>query len=408
MKDYNEKLNKNIKLGYIYNILINFNITNAIWVIYMSSKGMSLMEIGIAEGVYHAASFLSEVPTGALADIYGRKSSLILARISAIISAVIMMFSNNLAGFAIGFVFSALGNTLNSGAGDSLIYDSLKELGRHLEYKKMFGGIIMLGEISKAVAVLTGGILSDKGFIYAYIGCLVIETVTLLIATNFKEPTAREEREERKERVSIIYQMRDSITILKDRKIVMYLIMFSALISTVGTTIYFFCQKYLETMNYSKTSISIVFAIYCLSFGLTSKYAYKVENKLKGKGIVVLLPIINAIAIIGVALSSKGYAVIFFLIMSIVEGLAYPIFSDYINSLIPSEYRATILSMESCFFSIFMIVIFPLVGYISEIFGMSLGFVMSTTIYIPLMIFIVLKLKKHEMINNQEMKNEVV
>jgi len=399
MKSYNEKLNKNISLGYIYNILINFNITNAIWVIYMSFKGMSLIEIGIAEGIYHITSFTCEIPTGALADVYGRKSSLVLARISALVSAVLMMASKDLVGFSIAFVFSALANTLNSGASDSLIYDSLKQLNRHGEFKKMFGGMLLLIEISKAAAVVLGGILSDKSFIYAYIACIVIETMALLAAVNFSEPKIKEEKEER---VNLIQQMKDSIIILKDRRLVLYLIMFSALIGTVGTTVYFYCQKYFETMGYSKTVISICFALSCLISGLSSKYAYKVENRLKGRGIVMLLPVINAAAIIGLALSDKRYTVVFFLTISVVEGLTYPIFSDYINSLIPSEYRATILSMESSFFSIFMIIIFPLVGFISEIFGMTFGFIVATVLYIPLMIFIMLKLKKHEMIKKDK------
>lgn len=405
MKSYNEKLNKNILVGYIYNILINFNITNGIWVIYLSFKGLGLMEIGITEGVYHLTSFISEIPTGALADVYGRKFSLVLARISALISAALMMISTDIVGFSIAFAFCALANTLNSGASDSLVYDSLKQLDRHTEYKKMFGGMLLLIEISKAAAVILGGILSDKSFIYAYIACLIIETMALITAVNFTEPKIKEEREER---VNLLHQMKDSIVILKDRKLVMYLIMFSALIGTVGTTVYFYCQKYFETLGYSKTVISICFALSCLISGISSKYAYKVENRLKGKGIVMLLPVINTAAIIGLSLSSKRYTVVFFLIISVVEGLTYPIFSDYINSLIPSEYRATILSMESCFFSIFMIIIFPLVGFISEIFGMTLGFVVATGLYIPLMIFIVLKLKKHEMKNIDEMKNGVI
>lgn len=62
-----QKIERNKTLDYIFRFLSYFSITDVIWVLYMSYKGLPLRQIGIAEGIFHITGLLSEVPTGALA-----------------------------------------------------------------------------------------------------------------------------------------------------------------------------------------------------------------------------------------------------------------------------------------------------------------------------------------------------
>ena len=63
---------------------------------------------------------------GAIADIFGRKTSRTLGKAAAVIATLFMIFGNSVIFFAIAFFFTALGNNLESGAGDALVYDSLR------------------------------------------------------------------------------------------------------------------------------------------------------------------------------------------------------------------------------------------------------------------------------------------
>ncbi|MFW2491008.1 MFS transporter, partial [Clostridium chromiireducens] len=100
-------------------------------------------------------------------------------------------------------------------------------------------------------------------------------------------------------------------------------------------------------------------------------------------------------SLIGLALA-KELAVVFFMSASITGGLAYTIFSDYINSRIPSEYRATILSFDSFCFSMFMISVFPVFGLLAEKIGFTITFGIMALSYIPAMTFLLLKLRKYK------------
>lgn len=399
--DTNNKLKRNISISYIYNFLMQLNITSAIWVLYLAFKGMSLVEIGLLESIFHITSLLFELPTGAIADIYGRKFTVVLGRVISVVSSILMITSNSFWGFAIAFVLSSASYNLNSGSSEALIYDSLKGIGEEERYRKIWGNLAFVMSIAQGIAVLLGGILSDVNFLYAYIVGTIIQTVALLASFSFHEPeTAEVETNEEKRGNAVLNQILISIKVLKVRKMVLYLILFSALAGSLQTTVFFYSQKYFSDMSYSKTAIAIICAGSSLIEAFASKYAYKLEERLKLRGTLITVAALNISALAGLAFM-KNLSVAFFILTSITGGLAFTIFSDYINSRTPSEYRATILSFDSLCFSIFMICIFPLFGLLADKISFSATFAVTALLYIPVMVFLMLKLKKHDVqINN--------
>lgn len=85
-----------------------------------------------------------------------------------------------------------------------------------------------------------------------------------------------------------------------------------------------------------------------------------------------------------------------FIGLSMVEGIIFVTTTGYINKLIPSEQRATLLSFQSMFFSFLMIGVFPLIGKIGDIFTLQTSFQLiafMATILLGNMIRIVAKAK---------------
>ena len=63
--------------------------------LYLAAKGLSLFQIGLMETVFHVTSFLMEVPTGVVADLYGRKVSRALGRAADVVSTALILLSHN-------------------------------------------------------------------------------------------------------------------------------------------------------------------------------------------------------------------------------------------------------------------------------------------------------------------------
>ncbi|HCX61935.1 MAG TPA: MFS transporter, partial [Clostridiales bacterium] len=387
----NIKLKRNISIGYVYNFFLQLNMTSAIWVLYLAFRGMSLIEIGILESIYHITGLILEIPSGAIADLYGRKFSVVAGRVVNLISCILMITANSFLEFAISFILSSAAMNLNSGAAEALIYDSLKESGEEGKYKKIWGQTAFIMSISQGIAILLGGILADVKFLYAYVFGAIVQIIALMVSLNFTEPTVNRKHnignlKKQKENI-FVNQLKISIDILKCRKIVLYIIMFSALLGSLQTTVFFYSQKFFSDMGYTKTIIAVICFIGSIVEAYSSKYAYKIEKRLNIREILISLSALNVIALVGLAFVAE-FSIGFYLLTNLTGGLAFTILSDYINGRIPSESRATILSFESLWFSIFMIGVFPLFGFIAEKIGLKLTFGIIALVYIPAIIFL--------------------
>ena len=84
------------------------------------------------------------------------------------------------------------------------------------------------------------------------------------------------------------------------------------------------------------------------------------------------MPAALVLCLWGIALTD--FKEIFYILTGIIEGILVVAVSDYINRLIPSETRATVLSFQSMTFSFFMIIIFPAIGWTGDFFSLSGAF----------------------------------
>lgn len=371
--NYIEKLRGNIRKNYLFILTKSLDLTRGIWMIYLAIKGMSLYQLGLLEGVFHVTSFMMEVPTGLVADIYGRKVSRICGRFSYLISIIILMLANNFYLFALSFVISAISYNLESGAGEALIYDSLKEIREEERYMKVAGFIEVFFQVGHVLALLIGGYLASKSYFYTFFATACITLITIIQAFSFTEPQIEFEHVKEKNIIKVLNkQITESLNVLKNNKKIGFFIVFSQIIFVFGTSLFFYLQNYLKSNGFSEAMIGMMLAASSLIGAAVATQAYKIEKVLTEKGILLIMPIITIGCIWGIALTKYHYA--FYIIMMAVEGIIFVATSDYINKLIPSQNRATILSFASMVFSFFMIFIFPLIGKIGDMYSLQTAF----------------------------------
>lgn len=364
------KIKNNIKNYYLYRFFSSFDITSAIWVLYLGYKGMSLTEIGLLEGIFHITGFLSEIPTGALADLFGRRKSMIIGRITSVLSAIIMLFSNSFIGFAIGFVLSAWGYNLNSGSEEALVYDTLKILNREDEYLNINGRLNLIIEVSQGLAVFIGGLLSQINFSISYIVAIIIGVCSLTISLNFIEV---ESRDKNQEKVRVRDHFKTSINIIRDNKKLFNILMFFPVIYTFSAVIYFYGQQFFSDTGYSRVNISIIFLLNGIVSALGSILSDRIYKICKSLG-WIFITIIISLLIITMGYATKNLSILIFISIGFLTAILQPISSKLINSMVESKQRATIILVESMFYSLMMLILFPICGLIGDIFSLDTSF----------------------------------
>jgi len=382
----------NISINYLFSAFINLNIVRGLWMIYLASQGYSLFQLGILEGIFHVTSFLMEVPTGVVADLLGRKTSRTAGRVISCLGIIPLYFAWNFPWLIIGFMASALSYNLESGAGDALVYDSLVADGKEALYMRIVGRQELIAQCSAILAYLIGGYLAIHSYGMVYGLSFLISLCAVATSLFFTEPpleTTREAQEKPHPRSTIAVLMREqtieSVKVILERPRIAFLIMFSELLFAFIICMFFYLQNYWTQKGSSQFQIGAVFAAGAFVSGLTSFACVSIEHRIGEKGVLVLMPTILMLCLWGVSVSP--FPAVFYVLMGSVEGILVAAVGTYLNRLIPSRYRATILSFQSMAYSLFMILLFPIVGWVGDHYTLQTAFiamaVLGTVICIP-------------------------
>lgn len=382
----NLRLKRNVGLDYVHTFLSNMNMQSSIWVLYLAYCGMHLAQIGLLERIYHATSIVCEIPSGAAADLLGRKRCMILSNICIAVSCVIMLFSKSFGCFAVSFVVQALGNNLNSGSEEALVYDSMKCLGQEEHYMGVYGRLNVLIEVAQGLATVAGGALAEFSYFWCYAACVVIAVLALLPVLWMAEPTqcgeaadtAGEGVEDAAEgtpaqrtiRETVKHHFAVSACILQKDVRIGKIIGFYSVVFAAHTLLFFYSQQYFADLGYNKVQISVIMLLVggasCLG-ALVSEKMYRWF----GKKCLIPETVIIAGAILCYGAGKAGVAIAALMCAGFANAALYPIQSDSLNALIPSEQRATLISVDSMCFSIVMIVLFPLAGTLADRWGLK-------------------------------------
>ena len=122
-------------------------------------KGLSYFEIGILIGFREVCTNLFEIPSGAVADLYGRRRAMIFSFFAYIASFVIFAVSKSLFPLFAAMFFYGLGDAFRSGTHKAMIFDWLRLQGRSDEKTKIYGFTRSWSQMGSAVSVLIAGAL---------------------------------------------------------------------------------------------------------------------------------------------------------------------------------------------------------------------------------------------------------
>ncbi len=177
-------MERNIKLGYYITFCRFTWFWLGIWVFYYL-RYTDYAGIGLIETSLIVAMTISEIPTGAIADLIGKKRSLLIAFILQAIGIGMLAFVPSLVTMIIGVFIAGVGGSFYSGTFEALLYDSLKQVHNEKKYDKVIGHIGTISLLAPAICGIIGGYLytmwppfptalSSLGYLAGFIFCLFL------------------------------------------------------------------------------------------------------------------------------------------------------------------------------------------------------------------------------------------
>src|SRR6056297_1473047 len=156
-----QSVKSNIIKLYLIKIAKWFMLFMPIIVLFYQDNGLAMQDIFTLKAVYSIAIVILEIPSGYLADVLGRKKTLIIGTILGFLGFVVYDFSFSFWGFLMAELVLGLGQSLISGADSALLYDSLKAMGNEKKYLKYEGRMVSVGNFAEATAGILGGLLAE-------------------------------------------------------------------------------------------------------------------------------------------------------------------------------------------------------------------------------------------------------
>lgn len=344
-----------------------FRPAGCVWVLLLAGRGFSLAEIGLAEGFFHLVSLLCEVPSGMLADLLGRKRALVAGQIMSGLSAVAMLLSQNLAGVCVNMAFSALGYNLASGTREAITYDSLLLCGEEEGYLKLTSRQNVAYRLSAAAAMLCAGPVVALGYRGGYAIDILFALAGIMTACSLWEPVVTESQRARETaRFSGLGKrlgeyMRETLRFLKGHPAAVGLMLGNALVGALATLLSFYLQDGLPKAGASSALLGPLLIAVSLGGAAGSHLAPALEK----------LPY-RAAALLSTAAIGCGYLLVIsgrVPLMALGGFLAVAgddclqILTDArLNRGLPSDQRATLVSVSSLCFSLVMVALSPLMG----------------------------------------------
>src|SRR5947199_743338 len=151
--------------------LLGFILWVPIWVVFLQGKGLSLTQVGLLEGVAWTITAFLEVPTGAIADRWGRKASIAVGASLYGIAMFLILAEALSPAFLVGYALWNSSTAFVSGADSALLYDSLKADGRAAEAAKQSGRYAAIQQASQGIASLVGAAIATIDISLCFVIC---------------------------------------------------------------------------------------------------------------------------------------------------------------------------------------------------------------------------------------------
>ncbi|MEY4701657.1 MAG: hypothetical protein RL326_1844 [Pseudomonadota bacterium] len=361
-------LSKNISLISARSFFAMFLITIPILVPYWRSLGLSMHEIFEIQAIFGLAVAVLEVPTGYIADLFGRKLSVVLGSFISGVGFTILLFADSywsLVGFE---VVLALACTLVSGAEDAILFESIPA---GVSRKKVIGSFTSFGLIGEVLAALLAGFLVMYSFRAVLWAQVIVSWIPFFVSLFLVEPPRPPVK-----RGSHVAEIRDVFVKVIAHEPLTRLVLINFVVAGLSSfCVVWLLQEFWRQSQVPMSYFGVMWAALMLVSVFVSRGAHALESLLGAHRTLLLIALAPIVGYLLMAFAPPLVGIVAGGLFYVTRGLTYVIYQDAFNWRVPSQYRATANSFVSLFFRLAFVPIGPLLGSVVDQQGMRTGLV---------------------------------
>ncbi|SHE87155.1 Major Facilitator Superfamily protein [Seinonella peptonophila] len=370
MNDFN-----NTKKLYLICFFNHFILAYVIERLFWEQHGITIAQVVYAEMIYSLTVILFEVPTGIIADRWGRKQMIILGILLGCFEFLILVFASSFWHFAVVMLIAGIGNASISGSEKALLFDSLLFTGNASTFEKYVGRLHAIELISALLAALSGGFLAHRfGFEFNYWISLISMLIALCLSFTLVEPPIKSELDEL---TSIKDYVVTSLRFFRNHPGIYLTVLTGMITGAVLNYIDEFWQLYLKGLNIPVLYFGLFSASMMISRIPGNLFAHILIRRYPYRTIFIVMLSAITFCFLYITWIHNITSLIMILIICICTGLIEPTTTGYLHHRIDSSLRATLDSFQNLGEKIFIMLIGVGFGFFAskvDIFG-GFGFI---------------------------------
>ncbi len=382
MEDYDLiKKDFQIKKFCMYGFLKNLRFFEAYLLIFLMMQNITLFQIGILIAIREVIVNIFEIPSGFIADHYGRKKEMYMCFIFYIISFIFFFFTDSFYIAIVAMSFYGMGEAFRSGTHKAMIYSYLESKGFEKHKKFVYGRTRSFSLIGSAISSILGVfiVLYIKKFEIMFLISIIPYILDFLLILSYPKFLDKADVSNK----GVKTEAKEILTDLKTNKRLRKSLLNDASFACVFSIIKDYIQPILQAVivgsgiilisNLSsddnlKIILGITYAFINVAGAVASRKTYILTKNKSNEFCLNLIYISMIISLVIISVCFKMPLVICFmyLIMYVIHSMRKPIFVDDFDNHIKKSTRATMLSISSQMKSLLLIIFAPLVGYIAD------------------------------------------
>ena len=395
-----------------YGFLKNLRFFDAFFILFLMEKGISFTQIGILYATREIASNLLEIPSGILADAFGRKSTLAGSFVVYISSFALFYFFNKFWFFFLAFILFGIAESFRSGTHKGMIMDYLHIKGWEAQAVNYYGHTRSWSQVGSALSALIAGLIVFYGGDYqiVFLYSIVPYAINFLLIISYPgilDHSMEQNKGRKRSRIILSFNM--LLSILKQnqvRKVIYSSASHSAFLKAVKDYIQIVMLNLaliipvLNQVDPRQKNGFIIGVLYFLIFmatSLASKFSSRLASKSSGNIAFITLAVgFTAGVISGISFSSGFWTIslLAFAGIYLIENIRKPILTGAVASLVPGEILTSVISFQSLLSTILTSLLALVFGVMADHSGVGLSLVMVSGLLLLITMIIQISSKK--------------
>lgn len=276
--------NKNLKFGYLLSFLEEIYFTLSLWYVFGEQfRGWNPLQIFILFGLGWELGFIFEIPTGLLADKFGRLRIFRISKILVAIAYLILGLSTNFIILGFAMIINAVGSAGISGTIEPVVGLSLKDAGKADSVQKYQGHSFAISRVGRLLALTLAPFLYRFWPPLIFLAYSFMCILVFLASFKVKDTASYAEASETK----IIKHLKETLFIVKHSP-GLSLVMSAAFLSLNTEIIWFLTQPIGLSLGLNENKISFLFMLSVLITSISAFVIHRIKNTENKIGLIIV------------------------------------------------------------------------------------------------------------------------